>query len=241
MTNNTFFIAGKHSVEETLKYNQNSINFIVCSKNKKAEIDIFLKQNKLKIEVFVWPDSKINKLFDSNFKTQGIAANIKKNNLKSLSSLPITENNILIFEELYDYRNIGSIIRTALAFDIKSFFFNKKNHNLNNEYIYQTSSGYINLIDCYEYSNLANFLTLMKKKGFWISGLDSNSQESIYNFAWPRKNLIVIGNEHTGLKHLTKQRCDYLLNIPINPKVESLNVSNALAVTLAVKKKAPVK
>ncbi len=77
-----------------------------------------------------------------------------------------------------------------------------------------------------------------KKIGFWISGLDSNANQNIYKFDWPAKNIIIVGNEHSGLKLLTKKNCDYLLNIPIDKSVESFNVSNALAITLAIKKSA---
>jgi len=239
--NETFFIGGEHSIELTLRHNKKLINYICCTNDKKAKTEGLLSKHESKIKVLVKSEKTIKSLFKDHFKHQNIVANIskKKNELANLDKCK--NETVLVFEEIYDIRNIGSIIRTALGFGINDFFFNKKNSKLNNEHIYQASSGYINLANCYYYINLSRLLVDFKNQGFWISGLDSTSNQNIYDFVWPQKNVLVIGNEHSGLKALTKKNCDYLLKIPITNNIESFNVSNALAITLALKKKAPTK
>jgi 23S rRNA (guanosine2251-2'-O)-methyltransferase len=235
---NTFFIGGEHTVELTLKYNKKLINYIVCTTNKEIKVKSLLEKYQSKARIVIQSENKIKLLFKNYLKHQNIAANINKEKIEN-SNVDVCKNNdIIVFEELHDNRNIGSIIRTALGFGIKDFFFNKKNSDIYNEYIYQASSGYINLANCHHYTNLSRLIANSKENGFWISGLDSNANQNIYKFDWPEKNIIIVGNEHLGLKLLTKKNCDYLLNIPIENNVESFNVSNALAITLAIKKSA---
>lgn len=73
---------------------------------------------------------------------------------------------------------------------------------------------------------------------FWFFGLDGDEgSHSIYEINWPKKIAIIIGNENFGLKKLTKSSCDYLVKIPISNEVESLNVSSAFAIAMAIKKR----
>ena len=234
--NKTFFIGGKHPVFEIIKSKPNIVNFVICTQNKLNETLKYLKEVKLNKKVHVWDSIKINSLFDNTFNNQGIACNINQINFKNYKELKNEINDVILFEEFYDVRNIGSIIRTGLAFGIKSFFFNKKNTKSGYEKILKTSTGYAAAIDAYEYTNLATQIENLKKKNFWCVALDNSKESSsIYKFDWPKKTAIVLGNEHFGVRKLIKLKCDYLIKIPINKNIESLNVSNALAITLVIK------
>lgn len=239
LKNNYFLIGGKNSVTEVIKKKPNTVNLIICTKPLENEVQLILKDQKKNLKILVWEKTKIDKLFEGNFNHQGIACSISKNFINKKYILDNTVKDIVIFEELYDLRNIGSIIRSGLAFNIKNYFFNKKNLGRNFEKIYKTSSGYAASINAHEYNNLSNLLINLKDKGFWIVGLENSSQsKSIYKFQWPEKSAIVIGNEHYGLKKLTRSKCDFLLKIPISNEVESLNVANAFSIVVA-KKNAP--
>ena len=235
--NKTIFIGGKHPVFEIIKSRPDIVNFIICTENKLNETLKYLKEVKSNKKAHVWDSIKINALFDNTFNNQGIACNINQINFKNYKELKDEINEVILFEEFYDVRNIGSIIRTGLAFGIKSYFFNKKNTKANYEKILKASAGYAAVIDAYEYTNLATQIENLKKKNFWCIGLDnSRESSSIYKFDWPKNTAIVLGNEHFGIKKLIKSKCDFLIKIPISKNIESLNVSNALAITLAIKK-----
>ena len=67
-------------------------------------------------------------------------------------------------------------------------------------------------------------------------GLSSHSQETIYNFNWPKKTAFIFGSEQKGMSNNVSKICDFKIKIPISEKVESLNISNAVASTLAIYK-----
>ena len=62
--------------------------------------------------------------------------------------------------------------------------------------------------------------------------MDGYAKHSIYKTKLPKKCVIVMGSEGDGLRRLTSQNCDDTVKLPMNPNVESLNVSNACAITL---------
>jgi 23S rRNA (guanosine2251-2'-O)-methyltransferase len=80
-------------------------------------------------------------------------------------------------------------------------------------------------------TNLHRFLEGQKKCGYWVVGLDGASRNPLRQLAWDRPLMVVLGAEGSGLRPLTKRSCDWLVSIPGTPEVESLNVSNAAAVT----------
>lgn len=72
----------------------------------------------------------------------------------------------------------------------------------------------------------------LKKNGFWILGLDGKAKKSVFEEKLPDKTAFVLGSEGEGLRRLTEENCDLLIKLPISPKMESLNVSNAAAIAL---------
>ena len=80
---------------------------------------------------------------------------------------------------------------------------------------------------------LPTALQRMSNEGLWVVGLDGSARDSIYELRVANEPLaIVFGAEGRGLSHLVGQRCDQLVSIPQNGRLESLNVSNAAAVTI---------
>jgi 23S rRNA (guanosine2251-2'-O)-methyltransferase len=77
-------------------------------------------------------------------------------------------------------------------------------------------------------------LEVLKKNNYWVYGLDGNSKENIEDQKWSNKNVFVFGSEGDGLRRLVKENCDHLIKIQINKEIESLNVSNAVSVTLGI-------
>ena len=236
---NEFFIGGRHSVLEIIKNKDKSIVSLICTKNKFQEVCELVKKENKQINIEIWDVKKINSLFQENFNHQGLACKLDQSFFFNVKKHKTLGSDIVVFEELYDLRNLGSILRTGLAFDIKDFYFNKKNIKSNFEKIYKSSSGYASFVNAYQYTNLSTEMKELKKNGYWCVGLDNSPGSSkIQNFQWPKKTAIIIGNEHFGLKNLTKKNCDFLIKIPINKNVESLNVSHAFAITIALKKNA---
>jgi 23S rRNA (guanosine2251-2'-O)-methyltransferase len=81
-------------------------------------------------------------------------------------------------------------------------------------------------------TNLSQSLNRLKYAGYWIVGLEGTSPTQLDKVKLDGKIVLVMGSEGTGLRRLTKDTCDILAKLPINPAMESLNVSNAAAIAL---------
>lgn len=185
-------------------------------------------------------DVFFKKIFRSEIPHQGYAVLIERiveNNFKNFLKYELERkkiSNIIALDGINDPRNIGSIIRSACAFNIDAILINKKDFNSKSFLLYKTASGAMDLINIFEVSNIINEINFLKKENYFIAGLDSNSETSIYNFPLFKKNLLIFGSEENGLKNTIKNSCDGLFKIPINQKINSLNVSNACSAAFSI-------
>ena len=82
-------------------------------------------------------------------------------------------------------------------------------------------------------SNITNPIKQLKKNNFTIYCLDNNSEQDLKDYKFHEKSLLIFGSEGKGVKNYIKEQCNIALKIKINPNVESLNLSNAVAITLS--------
>lgn len=216
---------------------------IIISKNNKEELEKYFSEKQIKI------DRDLIEVADNNFissnlpeyavhqgfslKTSPISfideisfvnkiSNLEKNNLPP----------ILILDGLTDPHNIGAIIRSAVAFGVKNIVVTKHNFPKESSVICKSSSGMIEICNLIIIGNLNNFLADLKKVGYWCIGLDGSAKSDIDEVKDYKSIALVVGSEGSGIKSLVKKNCDLLVKIPINPEVESLNASNAVAISL---------
>jgi len=220
-----FWIGGKHSVESVIKKNKRTIIQIVT-----LQPNEFL--NKKNINYEIKNDKFFNKIFaKTNIAHQGIAAMVST--LPNVQIEDISEDkNIVMLDGITDPMNIGSIIRNCIAFGIKSIIVRDREFNEKSVAMIKASSGTIEEIQICQVANLNNAINQLKEKNYWVVCLDSHSEQAIENFKWNEKNLIIFGSEGYGISHLIKKNADYRIKISIEHNVESLNVSNAAAITL---------
>ena len=101
-----------------------------------------------------------------------------------------------------------------------------------NSTVRKVASGAAATVSVVAVTNLARFLTQLKQKGFWIVGADDKAPKSIFEHDFKGSVALVLGSESSGLRRLTKEKCDFLLSIPMAGELSSLNVSVAAGVTL---------
>jgi 23S rRNA (guanosine2251-2'-O)-methyltransferase len=139
-----------------------------------------------------------------------------------------------VLDDITDQRNIGSIIRSCSAFDIDAIILLEKNYNPKSKMMYKSASGAMELVNIIPVSNITNALEVLKKNNYWVYGLDGHAKENIEGQKWSKQNAFVFGSEGEGLRRLVKENCDHIIKIDINKEIESLNVSNAVSVTLGI-------
>ena len=173
----------------------------------------------------------------STSKNQGIVATLKeKNHFDSKTALHYLENIesplVLILDDLDDPRNIGACYRTANAVGVDMVVISKNRISLNSPVISKVSSGASELTNTAIVSNIAQFIDKLKQKGFWIYGSSDTAKKDYREVDYQDSTAIVIGSEGKGMRELTAKKCDHVITIPMNGKVESLNVSVACGVVL---------
>ena len=226
MTNKSeIWIGGKHSVESVITKKKRKIFKIVTLKENN-----YLEENNIKYEI---KSTKFfNKIFpNSHIAHQGIAALVSPLPtvlLEDISREPI----IVMLDGVTDPMNIGAIIRNCVAFGVQSIIVKDREFNHNSAATIKASSGTIEEINLCKVSNLSNAIKFLKTKNFWISCLENNAATDVNKHKWDDKNVIIFGAEGDGVSQLIKEKCDHKLKIPIHKKVESLNVSSAVAITL---------
>ena len=173
---------------------------------------------------------------------QGVAAFVINHTLASkktftqvglLESLGKSESELLlVLDSVTDPHNLGACLRTADAAGVRVVIIPKNNSASLNSTARKVASGAAETVSLVTVTNLARFLTDLKQLGFWIIGTDEKAPRTIYEHDFRGLVALVMGSEGAGLRRLTKEKCDFLVSIPMAGDLSSLNVSVAAAIAL---------
>ncbi len=232
-----FWIGGKHAVLEALKNSNRKIYRIVTTEENRKLIDQdILKYKKLTLDIK--NKKEIDKIFQNediihqNFASE--IENLPNENIKDyLRKTSNKKSVIVVLDDITDQRNIGSIVRSCVAFSVDGIVLLDKNFNSTSKIMFKSASGALEHIKIFAVSNISNALQILKENNFWIYALDQNSKDEITDNIKSEKIALVFGSEESGIRRLVKENCDFQIRIPIK-NIESLNVSNAVAVTLGL-------
>lgn len=133
---------------------------------------------------------------------------------------------LLILDEIEDPHNLGALIRSAECSGVDAVIIPKRRAAVVNATVVKTSAGAVNYMKVARITNLAQTIEELKKRNYWIYGLDMEGE--VYHQARMGGNVaIVVGNEGRGLGRLVKEKCDFIISIPMKGKINSLNASVA--------------
>ena len=210
---NTYLVEGDHLVEEA--YKNNILIKIILLEDTICNYDIE------KIYVTKEVMKKLTEL-DTPNKIINI---IKKN-----TPLPIG-NKILILDNIQDPGNLGTIIRSSVAFDIDTIVLSPNTVDIYNPKVIRSTQGmifYTNIITL----ELKEFINEIKTKNYTIFGTNVRNGKNIKEITLPEKFALVLGNEGQGVSKEIESLCDDNIYIKMSSKCESLNVSVATSILL---------
>ncbi|MBO4897495.1 MAG: 23S rRNA (guanosine(2251)-2'-O)-methyltransferase RlmB [Clostridia bacterium] len=139
---------------------------------------------------------------------------------------------VVICDKITDPHNLGSIIRTANAAGAHGVIIPKHESVTLNSTVLKVSAGAAEFTPVARVSNLAKTIDDLKNAGVWVTGTCADAEKSIYDSDFSGAVAICIGSEGNGLSRLVKEKCDFLVNIPMKGETESLNASVAAALVL---------
>lgn len=139
---------------------------------------------------------------------------------------------IILLDELEDPHNLGSILRTADAVGAHGVIIPKRRAVGLTATVAKASTGAIEYIPVARVTNLARTIDELKDRGVWIVGTDAKGKEDYRNVDGKMPIGLVIGSEGRGMGRLVKEKCDFLLHLPMQGKVTSLNASVAASLLM---------
>jgi len=233
-------VYGKNSVAELLRNSPRDIKKVMVSENfdlsSYPRINVSIK--KFHIELSHISRNAITDICRSP-NHQGIAAEISDFSYSSIEEiLGIARQRdekrfLLILDHIEDPHNLGAVIRTADFLGVHGIVIPADRACDVNPTVVKVSSGASANIKIARETNLGRVIDFLKKKGVWIVGADADSQELICGSDFASLDIaVVIGNESRGMRNKTKKKCDFLLSIPREGKVQSLNASVAAGIFL---------
>ncbi|SFR53037.1 23S rRNA (guanosine(2251)-2'-O)-methyltransferase RlmB [Thiomicrospira sp. ALE5] len=142
-------------------------------------------------------------------------------------------NPLLVFlDEVQDPHNLGAILRTADATGVTAVVVPKNNAVGLNATVRKVACGGAESVPLVVVTNLVRTMEQLQQQGVWFTGLAGETEQTLYQADLTGPVAIVLGAEGKGLRPLTRKTCDYLVAIPVQGQVSSLNVSVAAGVTL---------
>ncbi|WP_127058514.1 23S rRNA (guanosine(2251)-2'-O)-methyltransferase RlmB [Veillonella ratti] len=139
---------------------------------------------------------------------------------------------LILLDGIEDPHNMGAIIRTAECCGATAVLIPKRHTAPINATVAKTSAGALESIPLVQVGNMAQTIEELKKQGFWVLGAHMEGQQTLYQADLTSPLVLVIGNEGKGLSRLTKERCDFLVTIPMYGRINSLNASVAAAILM---------
>lgn len=231
------YIMGKNCLNEALDaHPEQFIEVYTCHKLDNDPLIQRFQDHGIKIVSI--PRNKLNHLVDSESHQSFVAKLHEKAFIHIRDFLENVEDKksslVLMLDSIFDPQNLGAILRTAECFGVDLVIYSKNRGTELTPVATKTSAGASELVPISQVSNLQDTVKTFQKAGFWVATthLGENSQ-SLYNFEFPNKTLLIMGSEGKGVQKVLVKNADFLLSIPMLGKIDSLNVGSATAVILS--------
>ena len=227
--NGQVWLYGIHTVKAALS-NPNRKKYHLLINESSPDL---LTSNNDEIKTEFVPRQKIDSILSSDAVHQGIAllvAPLKYEPLDAICQSSGQNTVVVILDQITDPRNIGAILRSASAFNVACVVIPNKYTPQMTATLAKSASGALDQIPIVNSTNISRTIDTLKKSDFWVVGLDSGSKQNFSETNINGKIALVLGAEGSGLRRLTREKCDFLVNIPINPRIGSLNVSTSAAI-----------
>lgn len=222
---------GRHAVGAALDNPERRVRKIWATRETAAQFDI-----PSDIPVSFCDAGDLGRMVAIDAPHQGIVAEVDPLEDLLLAEL-LDQNNdntrpLLILDQVTDPHNIGAILRSAAAFDAIGVVTQDRHSPSESGTIARAAAGALEIVPWVRVVNLARALEEVAEAGFWRIGLDGEAEQTLAQAIGTSRVCLVLGAEGEGMRRNTIEHCDIIAKLPINEAMESLNVSNAAAISL---------
>ena len=228
------FVEGTECIKQAVNANIEITRIIVNDMNSLSGWAKGIITQYKNAKVVEMSDNLFNELSDKNNPSEMlITAKIKPNTISDINA----ENSfIIVFDRPSDHGNLGSIIRSANAFNVDGIFIIGHGIDIYESKVIRSSLGSIfftKIATIESMDVLAEYIKTQKEKNnMEIIGTDSGGALSVKDCKIKRPVMAIIGNEAKGMSVNLKNICDKIIRIPMEGNVNSLNVSCAASIIM---------
>lgn len=224
---------GRHAVEAALRNPRRTIHSLYANLRYQS----FAAELRPNVPFVPSESEAIRNLLPQGAVHQDIAAHVAPLEQPALETLLDSQQGgpIIMLDQVTDPHNIGAIFRTCAAFGAAALIMQEKHAPKETGTLARAASGALEMVPWISAVNLARSLETIAQAGYWSIGLSGAAQRPLEESVSPgAKMCLVLGAEGAGLRQNIEKHCDTLAKLDIDPQMESLNVSNAAAVSLYI-------
>lgn len=223
-------IFGLHAITEALANPRRKVTSLRCTQNALPRLeDALAARPDVKAEQV--HRKELDRLTGPNAVHQGAvmtARPLKQPDLDDIDRTGI----VVLLDQVTDPHNVGAIMRSCAAFAVTALVATARHSPEGSAVLVKSASGAAEHVPFVKVTNLSRAMDELKDYGFTIIGLDSEAPETVEQLSIKPPFAIVLGAEGKGLRKLTRDTCDHLARLDLPGSIQSLNVSNAAALTL---------
>lgn len=224
---------GRNAVIELLKTGKNIDKLLIEKGAQGSALMIFAQARKLGVRVQFVDKQVLDKESPSR-RHQGVIAFTTEYEYFDLDDIIAEKKSekggfVVLCDGIEDVHNLGSILRVAECAGADGVVIPKSGGASVTESVIRISAGAAEHMKVAKVANLNQAVEKLQKNGYWVYALEAGG-EDIYKEKFTGNVALVVGGEDSGVKRLTKEKCDKTLSIPLQGKVNSLNASVALGI-----------
>ena len=222
------YICGRNVAKEYL-INNEIINNIYLQENF-SDQEVLRLIEKKKYNVKIVKKYELDKMTKENH--QGIILKVNDFKYSDLDSFTKKDDSLVVLlDHIEDPHNFGAIIRTCEAANVDGIIIPKNRSVDVNSTVIRTSVGATKYVPVAQVTNIKSTIDKLKQDGYWIVGTDMNGT-NYSQIDYKGKTCIIIGNEGSGMARIVRENCDFIAEIPMKGKINSLNASVAAGIII---------
>ncbi len=231
-------LEGRNSVMEALKANRTINKLFVIKGEREGSIRQIVAIARQKGIIVTEVEKNVLDSMSTSRSHQGVIAFVAvKEYVEVDDILEIAQKKgqppfIIILDEIADPHNFGAILRTANAVGAHGVIIPKRRAIGLTSAVSKASAGAVEYVPVARVTNIAQTMEYLKKNNVWVVGTDATGEKAFFDSDLKGAIALVVGSEGEGMGKLIREKCDFVVNIPMQGEISSLNASVAAAIVM---------
>lgn len=231
-------LEGRNSIMEALKANRTINKLFIAKGEREGSIRQIIATARQKGIIITEVERNVLDGMSTTRSHQGVIAFVSAKEYVEVDDILEAAKEkgqppfIIILDEISDPHNFGAILRTANAVGAHGVIIPKRRAIGLTSAVSKASAGAVEYVPVSRVTNIVQTIDYLKKNNVWVVGTDSTGDKAFYESDLKGPLALVVGSEGQGMGKLVRENCDFVVNIPMQGEISSLNASVAAAVVM---------